>query len=205
MRTVVRLVTMAEETGYAPLGVLGYCLTRSNFLEPVWAQVELPIKTVDHKPGEKLQDILVSILTGCRSIAQVNTRLRPDLALACAWGRQQFAEQSVLARTLDAFESQQVAQLRQGCDALLRQEGQVFRHPFERAWLYLDIDLTPLPSSKRAEGSSKGKFEKKTAMAANWLGSWYRSTTKPCCPASTWARPTADRPISRRLRPSSAG
>ena len=75
MGTVIRLVAMPEETGFAPLGVLGYCLTRSKFLEPMWAQLDLPVKTIDHEPEEKLQDVLVSILTGCRSVSQVNTRL----------------------------------------------------------------------------------------------------------------------------------
>lgn len=197
MGTVIRLVAMPEETGFAPLGVLGYCLTRSKFLEPMWAQLDLPVKTIDHEPEEKLQDVLVSILTGCRSISQVNTRLRPDLALARAWGRSQFVEQSILARTLDAFKSDHIAQLRQGFDALLRQESQVFRHPFGDEWLYLDVDLTPLPSSKHAEGSTKGKFEKKTATGANWHGCMHRSTMKHCCLASTSAKQTVDRPTFR--------
>lgn len=198
MATDIRLVAMPEETGFAPLGMLGYCLTRSKFLEPVWAKLDLPIKAVDHEPEEKLQDILVSILMGCRSVSQVNTRLRPDLALARAWGRPQFAEQSVLARTLDAFESDHIAQLRQGFDVLLRQESQVFRHPFSNEWLYLDIDLTPLPSSKHAEGSTKGKFEKKTAMGGNWHACMRRSITKPCCLVSKSAKRTVDRPTSLR-------
>ncbi|MEZ4770446.1 MAG: hypothetical protein R2844_18715 [Caldilineales bacterium] len=198
MGTVIRLVAMPEETGFAPLGVLGYCLTRSKLLDPVWNKVELPMKAVEHEPEEKLRDILVSILTGCRSIMQVNTRLRPDLALASAWGRPQFAEQSILARTLDAFGSDQVAQLQQGFDALLRQESQVFRHPFGDEWLYLDVDLTPLPSSKRAEGSTKGKFEKKTATGANWHACMRRNIMKHCCHASTSARRTVVRPTSLR-------
>jgi hypothetical protein len=167
MATIIQLVEMSTETGFAPLGVLGYCLSRTEFLEPVWANLELPIKAVDHEPKAKLQDILVSILTGCRSISQVNTRLRPDLALAQAWGRTRFAEQSALARTLDVFQNAQIGQLRQGTEALVRRESRVFRHPFAAEWLYLDIDLTPLPSSKHAEASTKGKFAKKTATGAN--------------------------------------
>ena len=167
MTTNIRLVAMPEETGFAPLGVLGYCLTRTAFLDEVWSPLKLPIKEVVHEPSVKLQDVLVSILTGCRSISQVNTRLRSDQALARAWGRGQFAEQSTLARTLDAFGEEQIVQLRQGSEALFRRESGVFRHPFAAEWLYLDIDLTPLPSSKHAEGSSKGKFAKKTAMGAN--------------------------------------
>lgn len=161
MPTVIRLVEMSHETSFAPLGVLGYCLTRTQFLAPVWAELDLPLKTVDHAPQAKLLDLVVSILTGCRSIAQVNTRLRPDIALAHAWGRERFADQSTLTRTLDAFSSAQLVQLRRGSEALFRRESYVLRHDFIRDWLWLDIDLTPLPISKHAEGSTKGKFDRK--------------------------------------------
>jgi hypothetical protein len=161
MPTVIRLVEMRNETSFAPLGVLGYCLTRTEFLAPVWAELDLPLKTVDHAPQAKLLDLLVSILAGCRAVAQVNTRLRPDIALARAWGRECFADQSTLARTLDAFSSTEVIQLRHGSASLFRRESRVLRHDFARDWLWLDIDLTPLPISKHAEGSTKGKFNRK--------------------------------------------
>jgi hypothetical protein len=161
MPTIIRLAEMPDETSFAPLGVLGYCLTRTQFLAPVWAGLDLPLKTVDHAPQAKLLDLLVSILAGCRAISQVNTRLRPDLALARGWGRERFADQSTLARTLDAFTGVEVAQFRHGSEALFRRESQALRHDTARAWLWLDIDLTPLPISKRAEGSTKGKFNRK--------------------------------------------
>src|SRR5256885_8476095 len=84
MRPAIHLIAMPEETTFVPLGVLGYCLTRTDFLQPVVAGVQVPLKTVQHTPANKLLDVLVSILAGCRAISQVNTRLRPDLALAQA-------------------------------------------------------------------------------------------------------------------------
>jgi hypothetical protein len=161
MPTIVRLTDMPNETGFAPLGVLGYCLTRTQFLAPVWADLSLELKTVDHSPEDKLQDIVTSILAGCRAISQVNTRIRPDLALAYAWGRGRFADQSQLARALDTFDASHIAQLRHGSEVLFRRESRVLRHDHNRDWLWLDIDLTPLPISKRAEGSTKGKFGKR--------------------------------------------
>jgi hypothetical protein len=161
MATIIRLTEMPHETYFAPLGVLGYCLTRTGFLAPIWAELALPLKEVDHAPEAKLLDLVVSVLAGCRAIVQVNTRLRPDVALARAWGRERFADQSTLARTLDAFSATEVAQLRRGSEALFRRESGVLRHDFEQAWLWLDIDLTSLPISKHAEGSTKGKMEKK--------------------------------------------
>jgi hypothetical protein len=103
MRPQIQLTDLPEDTCFAPLGVLGYCLTRTNFLAPVFTDLHLPLKVVEHAPTAKLLDVLVSILVGCRALMQVNTRLRPELALARAWGRTSFAEQSSLARTLAVF------------------------------------------------------------------------------------------------------
>ena len=167
MSIAIRLKEMRQETNYAPLGVLGYCLSQTKFLEPIWKGLDLELKTVEHEPTAKLQDVLVSILSGCRAISQVNTRLRPELALAQAWGRGRFADQSMLARTLDACGPRQVEKMRQGSAKLFGQHSAVFGHNFEQDWLYLDIDLTPLPISKKAQDSTKGKFEKKTVMVAS--------------------------------------
>jgi len=181
MATIIRLTKMPQDTNFAPLGVMGYCLTRTNFLAPVFTDLTLPLKEVDYPPVIKLLDVLVSVLAGCRAISQVNTRIRPDLALA---------------RTLDAFSPQHVAQLRQGSEALFRRESRALRHDFAQDWLWLDIDLTPLPASKHAEGSTKGKIGgEKTDMDANWREFTPHSTRKPCSPAYTLANNTAPQRI----------
>jgi len=202
MTTIIRLTPMLQDTNFAPLGVVGYCLTRTRFLAPVFTDLALPIKEVDHPPVAKLMDVLTSILAGCRAISQVNTRIRPDLALARAWGRERFAEQSTLARTLDVFSPEHVAQLRQGSEVLFRRESRVLRHDFDRDWLWLDIDLTPLPASKHAEGSTKGKIgDKKTGTDVNWHESVLLSTRRRCFRASIRESSTAAQriyPYSRR-------
>jgi hypothetical protein len=161
MRPMIRLMAMPNETNFAPLGVLGYCLTRTPFLWPVLTAVHVPQKAVEHTPAGKLLDVVVSILAGCRAIQQVNTRLRPDLALARAWGRPQFADQSTLSRTLDSFTSEQLEQLRRASATLLQRESQTLHHSFDADWLWLDLDLTPLPISKHAQDSTKGKISAK--------------------------------------------
>ena len=147
MRPVIRLTNMPEMTCFAPLGVLGYCLTRTTFLTALLQAVELQLKVVEHTPSDKLLDLLVSILAGCRSLSHSNIRIRPELALASAWGRERFADQSTLSRTLDAFTPSHVGQLRQASTALFRQHSRCLQHHFEQEWLWLDIDLTPLPTS----------------------------------------------------------
>jgi hypothetical protein len=192
---------MPEETHFAPLGVLGYCLTRTHFLDPVLNSVRLPLKTVIHPPESKLLDVLVSILAGCRAIRQVNTRLRPDLALTRAWGRERFAEQATLSRTLDRFTAEQIGQLRHGSEVLFRRESRTLRHHFADDWLWLDIDLTPLPASKHAEASTKGKLgAKKTSTGDNWPGCMPRSITRRCFPNSTPASKPVAPPTCRWSR-----
>ena len=205
MRPVIRLIAMPNETNFAPLGVLGYCLTRTNFLWPVLTAVHLPLKAVEHTPASKLLDVVVSILAGCRAIQQVNTRLRPDQALAQAWGRRAFADQSTLARTLDSFSEVHVQQLRQSSAALFRRHSATLRHPFSDEWLWLDLDLTPLPVSKRAEGSTKGKISpKKTSMGGSWRVYMRRSITKRSSHSSILASNRVRQPICRCCRPLTA-
>jgi hypothetical protein len=191
---------MPQATSFAPLGVLGYCLMRTGFLRPLWTEVTLPLKVVDHTLEAKLIAVLVSLLAGCRAISQVNTRLRPDVALAQAWGVPTFAEQSALARTLDAFGPTQVTQLQQGSQTWFRSHSRTGRHDFEQAWLWLDIDLTPLPASKHAEASAKGRLGKKTAMVANWRACMPHSITRLSSRASIRATKRAPRPTSPSCR-----
>ncbi len=157
MSTQVILIPPKYTTGFAPLAVLGYCLTRTEFLKPL-RDVHLDIKTYQHEPHEKMQDVLVSVLANCSSVKQIDLRIRPDTVLAEAWGREQFADQSTLADTLNAFTEDSVTQLRQALDVIYQQEGQTCHHDFNADLLAVDIDLTGLRASARAQGSTKGYF-----------------------------------------------
>ena len=106
------LSVMKRTTQHAPLAALGYFLRQQDFFAPLREHVKLRCKTVLHEPHEKLLDIVVSMLADCASLKQINTRLRPDLALAAAWGRDIFADQSTITRVLDAFTPASGAQLR---------------------------------------------------------------------------------------------
>ena len=88
MKVQIVLEPLPTHTQYVPLAVLGYCLTRAGFLQPVWDEIDWAMKTIRHVPTEKLQDMLVSILAGNKTVYQINTRLRPDLTLATAWHRE---------------------------------------------------------------------------------------------------------------------
>lgn len=155
MAVQICLEEVKAQTCFTPLAVVGYCFTQSGLLKPLWSALDIEMKSYDHTAQEKLQDILVAIMAGCRSLAQVNTRLRPERVLAQAWQRTIFAEQSNLSRTLDALHATHIDQLRTGNLELLQLHSQLRHHPWEQM-LVLDIDPTSLLTSKRAEGSRKG-------------------------------------------------
>lgn len=182
MGELLGLSEMKNNTQFAPLAVLGYRLRERDFLAPLREQVQLPQKTVFYTPYDKLLTCLVSILSGCQAIAQIDRRIRPDQALAKAWGLEQFAQQSTVAETLDSFTATNLAQLRSALSTIYLREGRALWHNAAREGpLLVDLDLTGLLASKQAEGSTKGYFcGKKGATDDNWPVSVRRNITKPC-------------------------
>lgn len=164
-------LTSSSTLNHAPLAALGYALRRAGVLTPL-TDLDLPIKTVDHTPNDKVLEGLVLILAGGRATAQANLLLRPNVGLAQAWGQAQFAEQSTLARAFDALTAANVQALQAAFASLTQTWSHACHHDFRRGDLTLDGDLTGLPASRRAEGSTKGYFPgKKIAMVDNWRGS----------------------------------
>jgi hypothetical protein len=153
-------------TQYAPLVALGFYVRETDLLSPLLSRLQFPSHLHTQDPAAAVVDIWVSILAGCRSISQVNTKIRPDLVLAQAWGRPCFCEQSTLARVLDACRSEQVQQLRAGVTGVYRWLGRAPYHPWGSPDpLLVDIDLTGLPAGRQAEGSTRGYFSEKKGPA----------------------------------------
>jgi len=152
-----KLVSSKRQTAFGPLCLLGYYLIEEGVLEPLCG-VRIDQKTVEHSPTQKLIDALVGILSGCKALYETNARVRPDLPLGRAFGRERVADQSTIQRTLNAFTEQNVRQLRQAVEMIYRRNSPIFSHPFEEEMLILEVDLTGLRASKRAQGSTKGYF-----------------------------------------------
>jgi len=162
------LAAMEGTTQFAPLVAIGFFMREFDLLAPIQSRLVFGQATHTQYPVEALLDLWVSMLAGCRSVWQINTKIRPDLALAQAWGRACFAEQSTIARVLDVCQVEQVEQLRQGVNTLYRWWGQTPQHDWANSDLLIDIDLTGLPAGDQAEGSTKGYFSgKKGYMAGN--------------------------------------
>jgi len=145
-------------TRFAPLAALGVYYLQHNTLELLW-DVQIPMKRVRYSPPDKLIDALVSILASCTHIAQINTRLRPELLLARAWGHDAFSDQSSVSRTFDALTQMNLEALRTAVTTIWRADSQALRHDW-RGWLWFDLDLSGLHCSPNAEGSTKGYFSR---------------------------------------------
>jgi hypothetical protein len=146
-------------TKYAPLAALAIAYRRRQMLEPL-QNVDMRMKTREIEAQAKLTQALVSILAGCETLSEVNTKLRSEQALAQAWGWLRIVDQSTLSRTVNALTQMNIEQLRGAFVDILRQQGQSLQHDW-RGYLRLDFDLSGLASSAKAEGSEKGYFSGK--------------------------------------------
>jgi hypothetical protein len=147
-----------QESSHASLAALVASLQARGIFDELRAGVHIAQKTVKDSPQDKVQDILLALLSGTRRLVELNTLLRQDAALQQAAGRQRCAEQSVAQQTLDAATEQNGHELQQVLSRLLQHHAQVAHHPFRSAFLILDVDLTGLPAGKGAQGSVKGFF-----------------------------------------------
>jgi hypothetical protein len=193
MRPHFALKSMEQSTGHAPLAVLGYYWRQKGCFDPL-ERVQPPLKTVFHTPPEKLLDVVVNILAGYESLSAGSHHLRADLALAKAWGREQFADHSGISRTLAALDSEEVLWLHRAVTSIYHRIGDAHRHTLATEPLWLDLDLSFLPAGRRAEGSRKGYGSgKKTDADANWCESGPRLIVRLCSLCSTLATTPASK------------
>jgi hypothetical protein len=149
----------------ASLCALGEYLRRHAFFTPLYQHVKIPQKTIKYRPVDKLLDALVGMLCGAKTIAQSNVTVRVDPAVHRAFGRKGCADQSTIARTLQAGTPATVQQLEQVSWYYLKRYGHTPRHRFRERRLWVDIDLTPLPTGAKAQGSERtwmGRCRSKT-------------------------------------------
>ena len=142
-------------TGRASLCALGEYLRRHCFFAPLREQVHIPQKMVRYRPVEKVLDGLLGILCGAKTIAQSNGTIRLDPAVQRAFGRTGCAEQSTIARTLQASTAETVEQLSRVSWYYLKRYGQTPHHRFAERLLWVDVDVTPLPIGAKADGSER--------------------------------------------------
>jgi hypothetical protein len=142
----------------ASLAAIGVKLSQLDLFGPIRSKVQIKQKTVKHIPADKLYDALISLLAGAHGLVEINTRLRADLALQQAFGRQACAEQSVVQETLDACTPENVTQMQQALDQIYQQRSQGSRHNYRAGFLVLDVDMSGMPCGPKAAFATKGYF-----------------------------------------------
>jgi len=152
-----KLHSSKRQTAFGGLCLLGRYLIEEGALKPL-SGVKIDQKTVRHSPANKLTDALMSMLSGCKAIYETNVRVRPDVPLGRAFGRQRVADQSTIQRTLDAFTQENVRELREAVERISSRYSRLPYHPYGREMLILEVDLTGLRASKKAQLSTKGYF-----------------------------------------------
>jgi len=154
----------------ASLAAIGAQIQYLDLFAPIRQMVQIAQKTVKYTPTDKLYDAFITILAGAHGIVEVNTRLRPDLPLQRAFGREACAEQSVVQETLDHATPANVTELQQALTAIYRQHSQGYHHDYVAAWQLLDVDISGLPCGKKAAFASKGYFAKQRNRRGRQLG-----------------------------------
>src|SRR5438132_5043833 len=156
-------------TGRASLCALGEYVRRACLLGRLRELITIAQKEVRYRPVGKVLDGLFGLLCGAKTISQSNATTRVDPAVQRACGRTGCAEQSTIARTLQASTAETVAQLSRVSWYYLKRYGQTPHHRFAERLLWVDVDITPLPIGATAEGSERtwmGRNRSKTGRKA---------------------------------------
>src|SRR5215216_4178564 len=154
----------------ASLAAIGAQLQSLDLFGPIRQTVQIAQKTVKYTPADKLYDCFITVLAGAHGIVEVNSRLRADLALQRAFGREGCAEQSVVQETLDHARPENLTQMAHALTTIYRQHSHGYRHDYAAAWQVLDVDMTGLPCGKKAAFATKGYFPKQRNRRGRQLG-----------------------------------
>jgi hypothetical protein len=161
----------------ASLAALGVRFQKLELWPVVEQHVKLKQKVLRHTPTDKLLDCLINILAGGVGVVEVNTRVRPDLVVQHAFGRQDCADQSTISDTLNACRAEQVDQLRQALTVIFRKHSRTCQHDYDQQWQLLEADMTGMPAGRQGEGVTKGYFAKVRNRRGRQLGrvlaTWY--------------------------------
>lgn len=182
MKPSFNLIEEGFNTEYAPLCVLGQALWERKTLQEIRESSLIRMKTHDHTPGEKLIDAISLIMAGYPSLYLLNNTLRSDPMISKCWHREKgLAEQSSVSRVLDRYDEKGLKGLEEISHRFWEKHNRTKNHDW-RSKLVVDLDLTPLEASKKAEGSRKGYMAKKTKQGDNYHGSCCIHIGKHYCP-----------------------
>lgn len=166
-------------TPHAPLSALGEVLRVRDVFQPIYDLVSLPQKTVVYRPTDKLVFIVLGMLSGAETVSEIQSKVRPDRGLLAGFGYDKCADVSVIHQTLDAAAEATVVSLESAlAQVRLKQDHKRQVPSQEQEDIRVDIDLSPLPIGKHAEGSKKGYIAKKQNTYTRQLARWVCGDTQ---------------------------
>ena len=151
-----------ESSSYASLCGIAELINSRGIFQCIHQQVKIQQKKVDYSPTDKLVFMVLGIMSGCEVVFDVNVQLRVDQALLRAFGYDNCADQSGIQRTLDAATEENVAQLESALKTIWDNHNMTVSL-LEKAEIVetIDMDLSGMPASRKAESSEKGYFAEK--------------------------------------------
>ena len=162
---------VTHSTSHAPLCALGEVLKEKALFEEIHQTVEIDQKTLAYRLIDKLVFAMLGIIAGAETLSEINTVLRPYGALLLSFGYAKCADQSVIQQTINAATPETVCQLEQAVDGIW-EPHHLTPSPLspltESTPTLIDIDLSALPVSKRAEGATKGYVPKRKNQSPTW-------------------------------------
>ena len=159
----------------APLAMVGAEVKRTRIWDAIVQHVHIRQKQAGHLPTDKLKDAWINILSGGKGIVEVNTRIKPDRGIQKAFGRDGCAEQSTISRCLTACSPENVEQMCQAVQEILREHSRSYRHHYEQRHLWLDVDMTGMLAGRQGEGVTKGYFSHASNARGRQVGRVFAS------------------------------
>lgn len=153
---------MQANSSYASLCALAPLIESRGIFDHIHQGVSIPQKKLDYRPSDKLVFVVLGIMSGCEVVFDLNRKLRVDQPLLRAFGYQKCADQSVIQQTLNAATEENVCQLEDALKAIWDENNltALFLESAQKEEKVetIDMDLSGMPASKNAEGSTKGYF-----------------------------------------------
>jgi len=148
-----------ESSSFASLCGISELINSRGIFQCIHQQVKIQQKKVDYSPTDKLVFMVLGIMSGCEVVFDVNVQLRVDQALLRAFGYDNCADQSGIQRTLDVATEENVAQLESALKTIWDNHNMSVSL-LEKTEIVetIDMDLSGMSASRKAEGSEKGYF-----------------------------------------------
>ena len=149
-------------SAYASLCAIAPVIKDKNVFDVIHQKVEIHQKEVEYSPTDKLVLMTLGIMSGCDVVFDINRKLRVDRPLLRAFGYSKCADQSVIQDTLNAATEENVLQMESALKTIWDENnltGSILENArIEGRIETIDMDLSGMPASKKAEYSTKGYF-----------------------------------------------